>query len=202
LKIASKSERIYFMQTDNYRKHKSKNPLKKFFINNFFNNVFSFIENLKIDSVLDVGCGEGFTLKAIKQKGISNKLIGIDSSMEAIALGKKENPSLDLRVGDIYNLKFKDKSFDLVISTEVLEHLEKPQDALRELARVSKKYILLSVPNEPWFNLFNFTQWGKDIGHINRWSKNKFVKFLKLESYKVISVRTPFPWTVILAKIS
>jgi ubiquinone/menaquinone biosynthesis C-methylase UbiE len=186
--------------TDNYQKHKSKNPLKKFFINNFFKTVFNFAQDLKIDSVLDVGCGEGFTLKRLRKQGIGNKFTGVDSSKQAIDLGRKENPDLDLGIGDIYNLKFKDKSFDLVISTEVLEHLEKPQKALKELTRVSRKYILLSVPNEPWFYLFNYTQWGKDIGHINKWSAGKFKKLVSSQGLKILKTSTPFPWTLVFCE--
>ena len=184
--------------TSNYQKHTSKNPLKRFFINNFFQKLISQVKNLEIESVLDVGCGEGFTLNKLKENKIGKAHEGIDYSKEAILLGKKTYPNLHVLQGDIYDLKYKDNSFDLVICSEVLEHLENPQKALRELIRVSKKYILVSVPNEPWFYLFNYTQWGKDIGHINKWSKNKFVKFIKLESYKVISVKTPFPWTIVL----
>lgn len=188
------------MKTDNYSKHTSKNPLKQFFINNFFKTIHELLHDKEIKSVLDVGCGEGFTLKRLKQKAIGNKFTGIDSSKEAIELGQKENPDLDLEIGDIYNLKFKDKSYDLVLCTEVFEHLDSPKKALEELKRISKKFILLSVPNEPWFYLFNYTQWGKDIGHINSWSKNKFVKFIKSQSLKVVSAKTPFPWTVLLCK--
>jgi len=188
------------MKTDNYQKHTSKNPLKRFFINNFFKTLVSQVKNLKIGSVLDVGCGEGFTLNKLKENKIGKVHEGIDYSKEAISLGKKAYPNLHISQGNIYGLKHEDNSFDLVICSEVLEHLEDPQKALKELIRVSKKHILLSVPNEPWFCLFNYTQWGKDIGHINKWSKNKFVKFLKSESYKVVFVKTPFPWTMVVLK--
>jgi 2-polyprenyl-3-methyl-5-hydroxy-6-metoxy-1,4-benzoquinol methylase len=190
------------MATDNYQKHKSKNPLKKFYINNFFATIFIFLKDLKIESVLDVGCGEGFTLRRLKENGIGEKFTGLDSSIEAIKLGKKENPDLDLGIGDIYDLKLKDKSFDLVVSTEVLEHLKKPELALKELKRVSRKYILLSVPNEPWFYLSNYTQWGKDIGHINSWSAGKFREFVRAQGLKILKTKAPFPWILILAKIS
>lgn len=188
------------MTTDNYQKHKSKNPLKKLFIKNFFNTIYKELKPLKIESVLDVGCGEGFTLKRLKAKKIGKVFKGVDLEKEAIRLGRRENPKLDLNIGDIYNLKFKDNSFDLVISTEVLEHLEKPSIALKELARVSKKYILLSVPNEPLFLLSNYTQWGKDIGHINKWTSRRFKKFIKSSGLKIVAAKTPFPWTLIICK--
>jgi ubiquinone/menaquinone biosynthesis C-methylase UbiE len=192
--------KLVVMKTDNYAKHTSKNPLKKFLINNFYKVLFSQIKDLKIESILDVGCGEGITLSKLKENKIGRRYEGIDYSKEAVKIANKNYPNLHILEGDIYKLKYKDNSFDLVICSEVLEHLEDPQKALRELMRVSRRYILLSVPNEPWFYLFNYTQWGKDIGHINKWSRNKFVKFIKLESYKVISVKTPFPWTTVLVE--
>lgn len=187
-------------KTDNYKKHTSSNPLKKFFTENFFNAFLKQIEGLNIETVLDVGCGEGFTLKKLEEKGIGKKLLGIDSSKEAIDLGKKQYPSLDLNLGDIFNIKAKDKSFDLVICTEVLEHLKEPDKAIRELKRVSKKFIILSVPHEPFFKLFNFTQWGKDIGHINNWSLGSFKKLLMSEELTLLKVKLPFPWILVLAK--
>lgn len=147
---------------------------------------------------MDVGCGEGFTLNKLKKNNIGKKYLGIDYSKTAIEIGKRLYPELDLKTGDIYKLEFKDNSFDLVICSEVLEHLENPLKALKELIRVSGKYILLSVPNEPLFQLFNFTQWGKDIGHINHWTSFGFKKLVESENIKIISVRTPFPWTVVL----
>jgi len=197
-------------KTDNFAKHTSKNPLKKFFINNFFNVLLTQLQNLEIESVLDVGCGEGFTLNKLKENKIlrqssgqvGKRYEGIDYSEEAISLGKKAYPSLHIIQGNIYDLKYKDNSFDLVICSEVLEHLENPQKALRELVRVSRKYILLSVPNEPLFYLFNYTQWGKDIGHINKWTSLGFKNFIsKNSNIKLLSVKTPFPWTMVLAKI-
>ncbi len=187
--------------TTNFEKHTSKNPLKKFFINNYFNNFLSLVYDLKIETVLDAGCGEGFTLNKLKQNGIGKKYEGIDYSEEAVKLGRKTYPDLDIKKGDIYNLNYKDNSFDLVICTEVLEHLDDPQKALFDILRVSSRYILLTVPNEPWFTFFNFTQWGKDIGHINHWSSFSFQKFItKNSKVKIIKIKNPFPWTMILTE--
>jgi len=139
--------------------------------------------------------------RALARKGFKLTSVDLDRKAQYVAKASLKALKLDklvtLKIMNAERLQYKDNSFDLVICSEVLEHLENPQKALRELIRVSKKYILVSVPNEPWFYLFNYTQWGKDIGHINKWSKNKFVKFIKLKSYKVISVKTPFPWTMI-----
>lgn len=192
--------------TSNYQKHISKNPLQKFLIENFYRTLFSTIRDLNIKTILDVGCGEGFTLARFKKKQIGKRLEGIDYALEAITLGKKMYPTLILRQGDIYTLPYNDNSFDLVICSEVLEHLEKPQKALKEIKRVSKKYCLLSVPNEPLFMIANFLRgknWsrlGNDIEHIQHWSSKSFEKFTKKEELKILVKRSPFPWTLILGE--
>ncbi len=190
-------------KTSNLAKHTSKNPLKRFFLNNFENNLTSVIAPLNPLRILDAGCGEGFTLAKLYELKIGKELAGIDYSKIAIDTAKKLFPYLNVKTGDIYKLPYKDNSFDLVICTEVLEHLEKPVEAISELKRVSSKYILFTVPNEPWWMLFNFTKWGrqKEIGHINHWGSSSFQKFIGRNSmFKIVSVKHPFPWTMILAK--
>jgi 2-polyprenyl-3-methyl-5-hydroxy-6-metoxy-1,4-benzoquinol methylase len=190
------------MTTANYIKHTHKNPLERFLINNFYKTMFDILKTLKVESVLDVGCGEGFTLAKLKERGIGKHHEGIDIEDRAIRLGRKINPGLNLKKGDVYNLSHKNSSVDLVICTEVLEHLENPKKALLELSRVSKKYLLLSVPNEPWFILANFlrgknwSRFGNDIEHIQHWTSKGFRKFNA--SFDVVSLKHPFPWTMVL----
>ncbi|HYM64968.1 MAG TPA: class I SAM-dependent methyltransferase [Candidatus Sulfotelmatobacter sp.] len=187
--------------TDNFRKHTSKNPLKTFFLNSYYSTFLNELKKLEIKTVLDVGCGEGFILNKLKEEGIGKSWEGIDYSKEAVEIGKKIHPGLSLKQGSIYNSGLADSSFDLVVCTEVLEHLEDTKKALKEVLRISKKYVLLSVPNEPLFLFSNFTQWGKDIGHINHWTFWGFEKFVKENagvSFKIIAKKYPFPWTMLV----
>lgn len=93
-----------------------------------------------ITSILDVGCGNGLITNQLPE---SLKVVGLDRSEEALKYVQKETI-----VGDILNLPLDDKSFDLVICNDVLEHLttKEREQALKELARVSRKYILITVP--------------------------------------------------------
>jgi 2-polyprenyl-3-methyl-5-hydroxy-6-metoxy-1,4-benzoquinol methylase len=192
-------------QTDNYKKHTHKNPIQRFLLANFFRNLVSLTKAKTVDSILDVGCGEGFTLNRLKENGIGKKLEGIEYLQAAIDLGKKTYPDIKITKGNIYELPYKDNSFDLVLCTEVLEHLEKPQAAVKELVRVSKKYLVISVPNEPFFMLAqlirgkNWSRLGNDIEHINHWTMFGFSTFIKKNSrVKILAKRFPFAWTMLL----
>jgi 2-polyprenyl-3-methyl-5-hydroxy-6-metoxy-1,4-benzoquinol methylase len=192
-------------QTDNYKKHTHKNPIQRFLLGNFFKNLVSLTKTKTVDSILDVGCGEGFTLNRLRENGIGKRLEGIEYLQAAIDLGKQTYPDIKIVKGNIYELPYKDNSFDLVLCTEVLEHLEKPQDALKELVRVSKKYLVISVPNEPFFMLAqlirgkNWSRFGNDIEHINHWTMLGFSQFVKKSAkVKILSKRFPFAWTMLL----
>jgi ubiquinone/menaquinone biosynthesis C-methylase UbiE len=192
-------------QTSNYKKNTTANPIPRFFLNNFYTVLLDEVRKLKPKSILDVGCGEGFTLNKIKQANICKKLYGIEFLDVAIALGKKIHPTIPIRKADIYKIPYKDNSFDLVICTEVLEHLEDPEKALLELKRVSSKYLILSVPNEPLFTIQrilrgkNVLKLGNHPEHIQHWSANNFKKFIK-RHLKVIDDKTPLPWTMVTAE--
>lgn len=190
----------------NFIKHTSNNPLQRLLITNFYNTLFSLVKPLSPNIILDAGCGEGFTLNELAQRSIGNNLEGIDNTKEAIELAKKQFPQMRFMLGDIYNLPYKNNMFDLVICTEVLEHLQYPKKGLKEVLRVSKKYALFSVPNEPFFmtsNLLrgkNITRWGNDPGHLNHWNPFSLKRFLKQEHVAIITVKLPFPWTMVLVE--
>ncbi len=80
----------------------------------------SLLENVKGKKILDFGCGTGIYARLLAKKGAIVK--GFDISPEMIRIAKKENPSLDLRVGSGYNIPFKEK-FDIVIAPLVLDYL-------------------------------------------------------------------------------
>lgn len=89
-----------------------------------------------------------------------------------------------LAFANIRALPFPDRQFDLVVCTEVLEHL--PDDVLRqgvtELARVSRRYLLVSVPFEErvWNGYFRCTSCGhfeNSMGHVRRLSRSDLVRF-------------------------
>jgi SAM-dependent methyltransferase len=103
-----------------------------------------FIQGLfdsKIESCLEVGCGDGFGMFYMQSLG---KVFGCDISRSML----HRNPlRQSVTEADIYHLPYSDKSFDLVYCWEVLHHLADVANAITEMARVSRKYILVFEPN-------------------------------------------------------
>lgn len=87
-------------------------------------------------SVLDIGCGFGHGCNNIPNA------VGLDVSN--IALRKVTSPKIQ---GDALNLPFRDKVFDTVIMSELLEHVKDDVEALNEAIRVCKKRLIISIPN-------------------------------------------------------
>jgi len=94
-------------------------------------------------SVLDIGCGDGRITNALAATGAD--VVGVDLSLEALRYvqASKVLASVDA-------LPFRNASFDIVLCTELLEHLPFTvyHKALSEVARVSRNYILVSVPDK------------------------------------------------------
>ena len=193
-------------KSTNLAKHTTKNPIGRAFLNNFLNTVVKTTRPLHIDSVLDVGCGEGFTLDRLQKEKIGKTFEGIEYDETAVALARKMVPKITIKQGDIYKLPYKSNSFDLVLCTEVLEHLEEPKKAYKELLRVSRKYVLISVPNEPFFTiqrigrLQNVRHLGAHPEHIQHWTFTSFTKFVKVRGVKLVARKLPVPWTMVVVK--
>src|SRR5690606_33175711 len=141
-------------------------------------------------------CGEGFAMRAVLGNLVS-QTVGLDGSPGALRLARQLNPGHRFAAGDLLDLPFPDRSFDLVVCMEVLEHLDDPESGLAELCRVSAGWLLLSVPNEPLFRGANFLRgknvgaWGNDPGHVNHWSARAFRRFVSTQA-EVVAWRTSF----------
>lgn len=93
------------------------------------------------DSVLDVGCGVGILLDILKPREVA----GLDISPKAIEILKSKG--IQGKVGTLPKIDFPDKSFDVVVATETLEHLDDPESLIQEMKRVARKKVIVTVPN-------------------------------------------------------
>ncbi len=194
------------VETSNFRKHTVANPLQRMLIGKFHTTLTGMVRPVQPRTVLDAGCGEGFTLDVLDRAGIGKTYAGIDASADALALGRRMFPRFALTRGDVYHLDVPDAAYDLVVCSEVLEHLKRPGAALDELSRVTRGHLMLTVPWEPFFRLTNFMlgkyprTWGNHPEHVNHWSRNSFTRFVASRGLTVVAVRVSFPWILVLAR--
>ena len=129
-------------------------------------------------SLLDVGCGEG-VLTAKWAPRIEGRVVGIDLDDPQLHAewAKRQAPNLEYRVMKAENLPFADDEFDVATAIEVLEHVPDPEHTVSEMARVARRWLIVSVPREPLWRGLNMARGAylKDLGntpgHLNHWSK-------------------------------
>ena len=157
-------------------------------------------------SVHEVGCGEGRLSRRLHARwGIEVR--ATDFSRELIAENlARGDAGIRYVARSIYELSPGEDHADLVVCCEVLEHVERPAEALAALRRVEARDYLLSVPCEPIWRALNMARgkyWsarGNTPGHLNHWSRRGFVDFLRAGGFQVESCLRPLPWTMVLGR--
>ena len=114
-------------------------------------------------SMLDVGCGRGFYIKAIRALYPQANVVGVDFSAEHLAAAQAQSPAAaaELARADACALPFLSGSFEAVICSEVLEHIEDDAAGLAEIHRVlaDDGLLLLSVPHHRYPLLWDPLNW-------------------------------------------
>jgi len=137
---------------------------KKYYVSNgralLFDHVYNTIRNLKPVSLLDVGCGPGDLLK---RDSVTPFTVGLDYSVVAARCTQSVSMARPL-LADATAIPLKSKSFDCVACIETMEHVDFPGKIARELERVSRKYVVVSVPDgskDNWDGHKHFFDLGK-----------------------------------------
>jgi ubiquinone/menaquinone biosynthesis C-methylase UbiE len=155
-------------------------------------------------SVLEVGVGEGEVSSLVRERFPEARIVGVDLPDDDLADHWRAR-GLACTFADIVDLPFPSRSFDLVLAIEVLEHVPDPAAALAELDRLCRRDLVVSVPREPIWRAANLARGkylgalGNTPGHIQHWSARRFSS-LVASRFDVVSVRTPFPWTMVGAR--
>jgi ubiquinone/menaquinone biosynthesis C-methylase UbiE len=93
--------------------------------------------------VLDIGCATGEYIRRLNECGF--ECVGVEANPEYVEAAK--NKGLEVYNMDARHLAFPDKSFDTALLFEVLEHIDDPAEVLKEARRVSRKNLLITVPD-------------------------------------------------------
>lgn len=174
--------------------HKYSSVVKKVIGNNnftYFNLLFILKKYYKYQlnektTVLDLGCGTGTISFYLAQKGFN--VLGVDISKRALQLANKSAGELGLKNKvrfirkDISKLNLGEKKFNLIICSEILEHLEKEKIILNKIYAYLRKngVLIVSVPSKkaPLYRWGLANEFDKKVGHLRRYTKEEVIKLL------------------------
>lgn len=191
-----------------YDKYNTTNPVAKRLQAGFERQLEELFVRADPRSLLDVGCGEGVLVHPWAQRLGNKRVVGLDLEEPSIQAGwaKRQAPNLEYKIMRAENLPFADDEFDVATAIEVLEHVPDPEHTVAEMARVAKRWLLVSVPREPIWRAVNVARGSylKDLGntpgHLNHWSTRSFKQLLGKHG-EVVETRQPFPWTQLLVRV-
>jgi SAM-dependent methyltransferase len=190
---------------NSYDKYSSRNPIERRLMAGFFEALDSSLPEAEPRTVLEVGVGEGEVSAHLRDLYAGASIVGADLPDPARHDDWRGRGVTGL-FADIVRLPFPGRSFDLIMAIEVLEHVPDPAAALRELARLGRGHLVLSVPREPVWRAANMARGkylsalGNTPGHIQHWSRRRFADLVSSQ-FDVVSVRSPFPWTMVAARV-
>lgn len=139
---------------------------------------------LTYGKTLEVGTGHGVFLMMLLSHGVD--VIGLDIDKECIAIAtdmfRLHGIGTTIHHGTIYKIPFEDNSFDTVVCSECLEHLGHPKKAIKELARVTRKHVYITVPNKGTMPP------GQTYGHIQDFSVANINNLLKVAGFRIVKL--------------
>lgn len=188
-----------------YNKYEARNPIVRILMRGFLKSFVDALSRIEFGTVLEIGSGEGYITEVVKNINGDASILASDISIDIVKESIKQDENVSLALIDVHNIPLKKSTFDLIVCSEVLEHLPETQKPLEELERVAQKYILFSVPREPVWRFLNLMrlrylrELGNTPGHIQHWSKKQFVEIIG-SRFNIVKIYSPLPWTIILCE--
>ena len=176
------------------------------FYSSFLNSIVgrSILRNTERGKLLDIGCGSGSFLLAMRGKGYD--VYGVDTSEDACKLAK-EKVGRNIFNGELKQFSFPDNYFDVATMWHVLEHMPNPIQELGEVSRIlqSKGILILEVPNigSLGFKLFGENWPHLDVPrHVCHYSKETLEKLLDKTGFRPFKAVYPllsFPLSLFIS---
>lgn len=144
--------------------------------------IITMIKNIQYKSILDAGCAQPNLLEFLVQMGKSG--YGCDISQKVIEKNRLKLPNCKFEYFDLCERSYPaDQKFDLVICSEVLEHLADWKAALNNLSRMSKMYMLITVPSG------DIRYIDKKVGHLHHFQSDELTEALSHCGFKTVLIK-------------
>jgi len=202
----SEANAVVAYNTANRDRHTCGGRLARWHLKSFNEAIYQLVVQSGARTVLDAGCGEGFVAAYFAQRNPVLQLTGIDCSPEAIVYARQHfGQFASFLVGNVLHLPYADDAFDVVVCSEVLEHVADWDRALAELVRVARTHVVVTVPHEPYFKILNDAAravgFCQDPGHVNFWSGTAFRKMISARFSSVVFQRKHLIYQLALGRL-
>ena len=107
--------------------------------------ILNFLKTIQFNDCLDAGCAQGYLLDEIAKR-FNIRGHGCDISSKVIEENMNRFPHLSFHVLDVEKEVLNHKQFDVVISSEVIEHIHDWKGAIHHLTQMTKKYLIITLP--------------------------------------------------------
>ncbi|OGR87054.1 MAG: hypothetical protein A3J74_07025 [Elusimicrobia bacterium RIFCSPHIGHO2_02_FULL_57_9] len=105
-------------------------------------------KKLEFSSVLDIGCGNGILISTMQKNFPGRSFNGADISRTALERCIRRWPGIPFHAFDIQSESL-DKKFDLILLSEVIEHVQEPGRAMANIRKMCSGYLILTTPTGP-----------------------------------------------------
>lgn len=157
------------------------------------------VRGIPATRVLDIGCGDGRLIHHVVKNNPEVTAVAIDDDDSGIReqWDRLSGARLKFQAAHVCQLPFDDNAFAIVTAFSVLEHIDDPDSALREIRRVSNGWLIASVPLERWWRVANIVRrrhlrrLGRPPDPINRFTRRSFRQLLERHGHIEYLGRTP-----------
>jgi len=140
------AEQYFGRETEEYDSARSSTPARKYIVQKKAEIMAKLLGESKGRNILDVACGTGRFFYLYENR----QIFGCDISKDQLREAKKKSPDATLIVADAEKLPYPDNKFDIVITSQFIEHIPQYKNILKEMARVCKPggSIIADFPNK------------------------------------------------------
>lgn len=150
--------------------------------------IISWIKGFELNSLLDVGCGNGEFLREVHKVMPQIKLCGADISAEVVEANRLKMSGADFFTLDL-NSETVPARFDAVVCMEVVEHCDDYREAIKRLANMTDKWLMITVPCGPLFEI------DRRVGHTRHFKVEEISSALADSGFKIVKIqRWGFPF--------
>ena len=108
-------------------------------------NMINMVMDIEPTSLVEIGCLDGCYIKKLRSLGFDGKYMGTDFTKSYLDLARTRIPNEKFQREDVRKLSFVDNQFEMVMFSDVIQHLPEPKQPILEVCRVASKYVLLST---------------------------------------------------------